>query len=70
MADLAAGSLLTNVGIAASSAIDPNAVSLPAPNGTGVLTGATAALDTMVATSADLSVTRPTTSTRWSPEPV
>ena len=56
--DTADGSVLRNVAIVMSSSTDPDAVSLPAPNGTGVLTGATAEVQTSVATTADLMITK------------
>ena len=57
-ASLPNGSSLENVAIAISSAIDPTETILGAPNGTGVLTGATAKSDTAVNTSADLSLSK------------
>ena len=59
------GASLENVAVTTSSTIDPNAVALPAPNGTGQLLGATARLATAVDTEADLAVSKTD-----SPDPV
>jgi uncharacterized repeat protein (TIGR01451 family) len=57
-ADSGDGSQLTSTSLVQSSTKDPGLVTLPAPNGTGELKGATARMETTVGTEADLGISK------------